>query len=289
MTKAIYIFLFAVFVLGLLYQFAALKTFNVLVPKDATSRFLSRKIPYGADPQQQLDIYEPIEKSASLPILIFVHGGSWQKGSQADYEFTGRAFAAKGYLTLVMSYRALPDHAYPDFVTDVALATKWATLNGERLGGDPTNVFLVGHSAGGYNLALAVLDERFMKGAGVDEGTIKGVATLAAPFDFLPLDSPITIETFGHLADLDQTQPINFARANAPPFLLLHGTADTTVYPKNSRSLLKHLTEKGGKAKLIEYKDVSHVGVLLDIAKPLRSFAPVLEDVDMFFKDILKR
>jgi acetyl esterase/lipase len=288
MIKAVYIFLFAVFVAGLLYQFAALKTFNFLIPKDAGSQFRAGNIAYGEESQQQLDIYEPTEKIGPHPILIFVHGGSWQEGYQADYEFAGRAFAAKGYLTLVMSYRALPKHAYPDFITDVALATKWATVHGAEFGGAPDKIFLVGHSAGAYNIATAVLDETYLKAAGADQSQIKGVATLAGPFDFLPLDSPITIATFGHLKELAQTQPINFARASAPPFLLLHGSADTTVYSKNSRSLLKHLQDQGARAKFIEYKDVSHVGILLALAKPLRGNAPVLEDIDMFFKDILK-
>jgi acetyl esterase/lipase len=288
MIKTVYAVLFLIFLAGLLYHFAALKTFNFIIPKDQESQFIAGNLAYGEDRKQHLDIYAPVKKHENLPILIFVHGGSWQQGNQADYEFSGRAFAAKGYLTVVISYRALPTHAYPDFITDVALAVKWATIHGADYGGDASNIFLVGHSAGAYDAALAVLDQTYIRSAGVDPAVIKGVATLAGPFDFLPLDSPITIATFGHLKDLAQTQPINFVRADAPPFLLLHGTADTTVYPKNSRSLFKHLTDAGGLAKAIEYQNVSHVGILLALAKPLRGTAPVLLDIDDFFRDILK-
>ena len=289
MTKALYIFCVFLFVGGLLYQFAPLKTFNFLIPKDAGSRLRMANIAYGPETQQRLDIYEPATKSGLKPVLVFVHGGSWQEGNKADYEFVGRAFAARGYLTLVIGYRALPKNAYPDFVTDVALVTKWATLNAPEYGGDGHNIFLVGHSAGAYNATLAVLDERYIRDVNLSPSVIKAVATLAGPFDFLPLDSPITIATFGHLKDLASTQPINFARADAPPFLLLHGTNDNTVYPKNSRSLRAHLIEKGGHATAIEYRGVTHVGILLDIAKPLRNNAPVLDDIDSFFKGILKQ
>jgi acetyl esterase/lipase len=288
MIKALYIFSCALFVGGLLYHFAALKVFNFVVPKDAGSELIACSIAYGDDPQQQLDIYKPKQVHGPLPILIFVHGGSWKDGDRADYEFAGRAFAARGYLTLVMSYRMLPKNAYPDFVADVALAIKWATLHGAEYGGDVKNIFAVGHSAGAYNIALAILDEHYLKDAGVDPSVIKGVVTLAGPFDFVPLDSPITIATFGHLKDLVATQPITYARADAPPFLLLHGTADTTVKPRNSKSLFKHLIDAGAHPKLIEYQDVSHVGIMLDVAKPLRAHAPVLEDVVSFFKDISK-
>ncbi len=288
MTKALYIICVVVFCGGLLYHFAALKVFNFVVPKDQSSQLRAANIAYGPSPHQRLDIYEPKSNTGNLPILIFVHGGSWTAGNQTDYGFVGRTFAAKGYLTLVMSYRGLPEGAYPDFIVDVAEAVKWATFNAANYGGDQKKVFLVGHSAGAYNVALATLDEHYFRDVGTDLSVIKGVATLAGPFDFLPLDSPSTIATFGHVKDLAATQPINFARADAPPFLLLYGLKDKTVYPKNSRSLQAHLVATGAKATLIEYENVTHVGILLDLAKPLRGKAPVLEDIISFFKDILQ-
>lgn len=285
MIKALYIFCFALLCGGLLYHFAALQVFNFLVPKDADSEQIAHAVSYGPDPAQTLDIFRPKQNAANLPVLIFVHGGSWQDGRGQDYGFVGRAFAAQGYLTLVISYRLLPQHAYPDFIVDVAMATAWANHHASAYGGDGAKVYLVGHSAGAYNIGLSVLDAHYMKDVGVDASIIKGVAGLAGPYDFLPLDSPKTIATFGNVADLASTQPINFARRDAPPFLLLHGTADTTVKPRNSRSLSKHLQDAGAHAKLIEYQDVSHVGIMLDIAKPLRGNAPVLDDVLRFFKD----
>jgi acetyl esterase/lipase len=288
MIKALYIFGFTLFFAGLLYHFAALKVFNFLVPKDAASELVVNAISYGEDPQQKLDIYRPRQIIARLPVILFVHGGSWKDGNRSDYEFVGRSLAAKGYLTLVMSYRLLPKNAYPDFVSDVGLALKWASSHAAEFGGDGRNIFAVGHSAGAYNIALAILDQHYLKIADVDPVVVRGVATLAGPFDFVPLDSPITIATFGHLKDLASTQPIHFARVDAPPFLILHGTADTTVKPKNSKSLFNSLTVAGARPKLIQYEGISHVGIMLDMAKPLRGNAPVLDDIDRFFKGILK-
>jgi acetyl esterase/lipase len=284
MIKALYIFGFALFFLGLLYHFAALKVFNFVVPKDGESERIARNVSYGSDPQQRLDIYRP-KKIGVVPVLIFVHGGSWKDGDRADYEFVGRAFAAQGYLTLVMGYRLIPQHAYPDFVSDVAQAIGWANTHAKEYSGDGEQIFAVGHSAGAYNIALAILDQHYLHDVGVDPKIIKAVAGLSGPYDFLPLDSPLTIAAFGQVKDLVATQPITYARGDAPPFLLLHGTADTTVFPKNSRSLAKHITDVGGQALLKEYEDVSHVGIMLGLAKPLRNRAPVLRDIVEFFKD----
>ena len=269
---------------GLAYHFAALKIFNALVPKDSGTVRLAEAVAYGPAPREKLDIYAPAAANGPLPILLFINGGSWDDGTRGDYEFAGRAFAARGYLTLAMDYRLMPENTFPSFVQDAALAIAWAGKHGAEHGGDPTRIFAVGHSAGAYNLALAILDEHYLRQAGVDPAALRAVATLAGPFDFLPLDTRVTIDTFGNVADLASTQPINFARKNVPPFLLLTGTADTTVFPKNSHALARRLKEAGAKVILKEYDGMGHAGIMLALAKPLRKAAnPVYEDILQFF------
>ena len=274
----------ALIVGGLAYHFAALKIFITLVSKDAGTMRLAEAIAYGPDPRQRLDVYAPQGAKAALPILLFVNGGSWNDGARGDYEFVGRAFAARGYLAITMDYRLLPQNQFPAFVQDVALAIAWAEREGARFGGDPRRVFAAGHSAGAYNLALAVLDKQYLREAGADPAMLRGIATLAGPFDFLPLDTRVTIDTFGRVADPGTTQPINFVSADAPPFLLLTGSADTTVYSKNSRSLAKHLKEVGAAVEIKEYEGMGHAQIMLALAKPLRKDAsPVYEDILEFF------
>jgi acetyl esterase/lipase len=271
-------------VVALVYHYAALKLFNTLISKDAQTELVAEAVDYGPQERQQLDLYRPSNAKAPLPILLFVHGGSWRDGDRSGYEFIGRTFAARGYLTLVMNYRLLPEHPFPDFVLDVAMALNWAGREGQRHGGDPRRIFAVGHSAGGYNVAMAILAKNYLDLAGVDSRSLRGVATLAGPFDFLPLDTKATKDAFGKTADLATTQPINYARGDVPPFLLMTGTADTTVFPRNSRALEKKLRDVGATVELREYKGIGHVGILLALAKPFRSAAtPVLDDILAFF------
>jgi acetyl esterase/lipase len=267
-------------VVGLAYHFAALEIFNALVPKDDESVRWQVDMAYGPDPRQKLDIYTPRTNTGPMPMVLFVHGGSWQKGDKRGYGFVGRALAAKGYMTMVMNYRLHPQHRYPAFVEDVALALRWAADNRKSLDGDPDRLFAVGHSAGAYNVAMAVLDERYS----ATRPQLAGVVTMAGPFDFLPLDSKTTIKVFGDVPDLPSTQPINHVRPDAPPFLILHGSADTTVYPRNATALDKALRERGISSELKFYDGVSHVGILLALAKPFRK-TPVLEDAVRFMKD----
>jgi acetyl esterase/lipase len=280
MKKIITLFGILLVVGGLAYHFAALQIFDALVPKDESSIRWQTDMAYGPDARQKLDIYMPRESSGLLPMVLFVHGGSWKEGNKNGYAFAGRALAAKGYMTLVMNYRLHPKDRYPAFVEDVALALRWAAENGQSLSGDPKRLFAMGHSAGAYNIAQAVLDENYASG----RPKLAGVITLAGPFDFLPLDSPTTIEVFGKVPDLAATQPVNHVRADAPPFLLLHGSADTTVFPRNATALQKALQKVGVEATLKIYEGVSHAGILLALAKPLRK-TPVLDDAVQFIKD----
>ena len=140
----------------------------------------------------------------------------------------------------------------------------------------------MGHSAGAYNIALAVLDPSYLAKQKTDLTSLRGVITLSGPFDFLPLDSPITIKVFGHVADLPSTQPVTYARGDAPPFLILHGGDDKTVYPRNGQSLYAKLKAAGADATLKIYPGISHVGMIINFALPLRKSAVWLDDIKAF-------
>lgn len=171
-----------------------LTVFNALVPADRGVSRVAAGEAYGSDPRQKLDVYRPVDHGGKLPVLVFCYGGAWNSGDRELYDFAGRAFAAAGFLTIVFDYRLVPEARFPAFVEDTAAAIAWASRNAQRFGGDGGRVFLVGHSAGAYNVALAALDRRYLDAQGLDPGVIAGVAGLAGPFDFLPLDGPATRE-----------------------------------------------------------------------------------------------
>jgi acetyl esterase/lipase len=271
---------------GAIAASSALAVFNALVPVDRGVERAAGGEAYGRDPRQKLDVYRPAGEGRVLPVLVFCYGGAWNSGDRALYDFAGRALAAAGFLTIVFDYRLVPDHRFPAFVEDSAAAIAWASRNAARFGGDGGRIFLVGHSAGAYNVALAALDPRYLAAHGLEPRLIAGVAALAGPFDFLPLDGPSTREAFGHWPNLAETQPVNAVTRHAPPFLLITGNADRTVYPRNSKRLAERLKAAGVEARLVILKGLGHADVLTALARPLRWRAPVLEAVTDFFRDL---
>lgn len=165
----------------------ALNAFNTLTPKDPAS-LVGQGIAYGANPRQRLDVYAPKGAVKDAPVLVFFYGGGWSDGRRQDYRFAAQALASRGFVTIVPDYRLYPEVRYPLFLEDGALAVRWARDNAGRFGGDPNRLVLAGHSAGAYNAVELALDRAFLNAAGVDPKIVRGVAGLAGPYDFLPLD-----------------------------------------------------------------------------------------------------
>lgn len=242
-------------------------------------------IAFGTDDRQKLDIYAP-EGTASTPypVLVFFHGGAWRDGEREGYGFLGRAFAARGIVTVIADYRKAPKVRFPAFVEDSADAVAWVHANIGKYDGDPSRIFLMGHSAGAHIAMLAALDPKWLAANDLSPDIIKGVIGLAGPYDFLPLTTDSSKIALGQWPDLRETQPITYARADAPPLLLLTGDKDTVVKPRNSKVLSEKIAALGGQQKLKIYKGVDHADIIMAIARPFRAKAPVLSDVVEFVR-----
>lgn len=240
---------------------------------------------YAPGARHRLDIWRPAGASdqSRLPVVVFVYGGGWHSGARGDYGFAGRALAERGFLVVIPDYRLTPEAHWPDFLEDSAAATAWTLRNIAAHGGDPARVALAGHSAGAYNATMLALDPQWLNGAGADAGQIRGVAALAGPFDFLPLEPGGSADkAMGQVQPIERTQPVRFARGDAPPLWLATGLRDTVVRPRNSRNLAKAVTAAGGRAALREYPGMDHYDIVMALAHPFRGKGPVLDDMADF-------
>jgi len=255
---------------------------NALIPPCGYHR--TTDIPYGDQPRQRLDVYQPTHAKPNAPVVLFFYGGTWQYGKKADYRFVAQSLASKGFLTILPDYRLHPAVNFPAFVEDGARAVRWAHENAPRFGGDPQRLFLMGHSAGAHITTLLALDEHYLKDAGVDSSVIHGAIGLSGPYDFTPGGGSRAV--FGMTSAASPVdpniEPIHFARKGAPPILLIHGQQDAIVAADNAVHLADRLNEVGAHAQLILYPKLGHVTVCLALAGPFRWIAPILNDVAAF-------
>ncbi|WP_144111644.1 alpha/beta hydrolase [Paraburkholderia sp. BCC1886] len=242
---------------------------------------------YGSAPRQKLDVYRPAARAPSAdphgrPVVVFFYGGSWQNGSRSSYLFVGAALASRGFVAVVPDYRTWPDTGFPGFVDDAASAVRWARDHAAEFGGDPSRIFLMGHSAGAHIVMMLATDSRYLAAQQMSKSDISGVIGLAGPYDFLPLQDA-TLEEIFPPAWRAASQPINFVSGNEPPMFLAAGQRDTTVDPGNTDRLAAKLRASGDKVVEVKhYPRVGHAMLVGAIAGPLRGFAPVLADTTAF-------
>lgn len=237
---------------------------------------------YGTDPRQQLDVYVP-ETTVAEPrtVVVFIHGGSWETGSKDQYRFVGSSLAEQGFIAVLPSYRLSPAVRFPVFVEDAAQAVAWTFHNIGRYGGNPQRVFIMGHSAGAHIALLLTLDRRYLAAAGVSADDLRGAIGLSGPYDF-KIDSDLLRSVFGSAPDLRQTQPAHFVRGDAPPLLLIHGTADKVCWDQHSIRLTERIRAAGGTADLRLYPGLGHSDTLGGFSQLRRGVAPTLQDVTRF-------
>jgi acetyl esterase/lipase len=107
-------------------------------------------------PEKTLNVFAP-KKAKNAPVLIFIHGGSWHSGRKEIYDFMGNRLAAKGVVSVIIDYPLAPTYQLPAMEKASARAIQWVKENIASYGGDPANMYVSGHSAGGHLAAATAL------------------------------------------------------------------------------------------------------------------------------------
>jgi acetyl esterase/lipase len=126
---------------------------------------------------QSLDAYVPAA-AGGAPVMVYVHGGGWRRGDKSQVGEKAGFFTSRGWLFVSVNYRLLPAGRHPANAQDVARGLAWVHEHATEFGGDPDQVFLMGHSAGAHLAALVATDDRLLKASGKDLSILQGVIAL---------------------------------------------------------------------------------------------------------------
>jgi acetyl esterase/lipase len=240
---------------------------------------------YGADPRNMLDVYRPAAGTQDAPVIVFFYGGDWVSGKRQDYAFVGRAPAARGFVVVIPDYRLFPQVRYPDFLADGAAALVWTVRQIAAHGGNPKNIFLMGHSAGAYNAAMLALDPRWLEKQGMTRSMLRGWIGLAGPYDFLPVQNPTARPVFNAPDTPPDSQPLSHVSVLAPPALLIAANKDKLVDPaRNTGGMAARLRAARVPVREVYYDGVSHTTLVASLSASLTRLAPTLDAVEAFVR-----
>jgi acetyl esterase len=205
------------------------------------------------------------QAGARVPAVIVVHGGGWVRGDRVvDVAPILPPLSDAGFAWFSISYRLMNNDAanFGAGVEDIQAAVRFVRAHAAEYHVDPDRIALVGESAGGQLAAMAALNPDLK---------VRGVVALYAPTDLVTLAKTSdkvpewvrdnlkgsAFETL-ILAGLKQFSPIEHVRRDMPPFLLIHGTADSLVPYEQSKAMCARIRAAGANCELFPVTGAGH-------------------------------
>jgi acetyl esterase/lipase len=233
---------------------------------DAGAVAVEKEVVYGRGGERNLlaDVYRVPASITKRTAIVHLHGGGFTRGSKEGAR-TARPLAALGYTSVAAQYRVANEALWPAQIEDAKAAIRWTRAHAAELGVDPEKIAVLGHSAGG-RLALLAAGTGDMVEIEGQGGNANASSSVAACVAFYPAAADADLVT-GHTvlgpnpteAALRTFNASNFARAEFPPTLLLHGTADATIPPEVSVEWYDNLSAAGVPTELHLIEGMTHI------------------------------
>lgn len=255
-------------------------------PAAATPQTLS----YGSNPLQVLDFYRAQGTAKPAPLVLFVHGGGWKRGSKNNAAGGWKQvhYPASGYAYASINYRLVPDATVEQQAADVAAALAHLLTRADALGIDRTRVVLMGHSAGAHLVALVGTDERYLRGAGLSFADLDGVIPIDGAAYDVPAqmqDGPkIMQDTYAQAFGTDPARQralsptLQAAAPNAPAFLIPHVQRADGI--RQSEALAAALRSAGARAETASFEGTGlrgHGEINRSMGDPAYAATPVVD------------
>lgn len=262
--------LFRLALLGLLLALGSLRAAQPYPPKFEGARVETYKTV--GDVKLSLHIFEPPAGAAGVktgrPAIVFFFGGGWTSGSPAQFEPHCRALAARGMVAITADYRvASRNQAKPvQCVADAKSALRYVRAQAARLGIDPRRIAAGGGSAGGHlAAAVATLPGFDEPGEDLNISCVPDALVLFNPALVLAELPGLELSGFGTRVPEERmgTAPKNLSPAHhvkkgAPPTIIFHGKADTTVPYATVEAFERLMKAAGSRCELVGYEGRTH-------------------------------
>jgi arylformamidase len=221
---------------------------------------------YGDSPRQVVDLFLPAR--ARAPLLVFIHGGYWQRFDPKAFTFVAEQPLAAGAAVALIGYDLAPAVNMDAIVGQIRRGLGWLYRQGGELGYDHDRMFVAGHSAGGHLAAMALAHD--WAADGLPRDLIKGVCAISGIFDL----EPIRLCYLNEVLSLDADQ----ARRNSPlhlppgrarcPVTVAVGATETAAFHEQSRAYADKLAAAGWPCRLVVQPDMHHFEIVMSLARP---------------------
>ena len=216
-----------------------------------------------ADDHDKLDIFMPTGAS-NASVIFFLHGGALMQDDKSDGEALAASLVPKGIGVVTANYRLSPGVMHPAHMEDAAAAFAWTVEHIGSYGGDPGRLYLAGHSAGAYLVALMSLDPSYLRDHGLDFSAIRGTVPIS-PFLYVEEVAPDRPKTvWGTDVDVWRRASVKpYIGSGKPPMLLIAADGDAPWRREQIERLSRELRAAGNTdVEAVEIADRGHMNLL---------------------------
>lgn len=143
-------------------------------------------ISFGPDSDERLDIFMP-ELRGDAPVNIFFHGGYWRASTKEDFSYVAFGGIPNGVMTVVVNYGLIPRVSMGGLIDQCRRAVAWTYRNIGAHGGDPTRLYISGHSAGAHIVSMLLSTDWQTFDSGLAPNLIKGACAISGIYDLDPV------------------------------------------------------------------------------------------------------
>lgn len=226
---------------------------------------ITKNIPYYPDSissknsyikeQCLLDIYKPIGKS-NAPVIVWFHGGGLTGGTKE----IPKDLLDYGYLIVSIEYRLSPKVKAPGYIEDAAAGTAWVFNNIASYEGNVKQIFLSGHSAGGYLDLMIGLENKWLAKYNINTNAIAGLIPLSPQvITHYTIRDENNVSKYQPL--IDTYAPVYHIKKDTPPLVLITGDREKELlgrYEENAYFFKMMKLIENPRVKIFELEGFDH-------------------------------
>jgi arylformamidase len=218
---------------------------------------------YGPGERQRYDLFRPKGDAKGAPLVVYIHGGYWQRGEAKPYAFVARAFNERGIAVAIPSYTLCPAAKVIDIVAEMRQCLKvlW-----QRTRQRPV---VIGHSAGGH-LAAAMVATDWSKVGDVPADLVRTGYSLSGVFDLAPLVGTSLNEALK--LDVQSAREVSPILWSAPPkdrtLIAAVGADESQEFIRQSLDIAGTWSRAGVKAECVVVPSANHFTMVDELVRP---------------------
>ena len=224
-----------------------------------------REIRFGPTVDEYADIFPASRRGA--PVMIFIHGGYWRMLSASDFSFVAKAFADADVTVVIANYALCPKVSISEITRQMQALVAWTFENIADYNGDPENIFVSGHSAGGHLGAMCALTD-WAQAYGLPHNLIKGVIPVSGLFDLEPIQHTYLQPDLNiRPEDIRDCSPITRIRQVTTPMLVTYGSEEPSEFSRHSEEFITAWKKVGNRAHFFSQIGRNHFTAITDLAE----------------------